>query len=74
MKVENKNDRQESPEECDACGSPAPLKRYYYYGPGHQVEWACGYCAKSFIKGEPIGKTLSAMFNHLEAQLKGQGE
>ena len=69
MRVESKDDRPEQPEECDNCGSDVELKRYEYYGPGHNVDWLCSYCANDYTHGDPVIKTIAAMFNNLEKRL-----
>ena len=68
MRVESPNDRQEMPEECDVCQSPVKLKRYSHYGPGHQVDWLCKYCAISTNTEERAN--MAAMLNLLERALK----
>ncbi len=70
MRVEDRDDRQETPEECDECDSDVDLERFYHYGPGYQVEWLCPYCASSFSKKEDWSRTLSHMFHVLEKRLK----
>lgn len=71
MRVDNpKTDRLEMPEECDCCGYPAQLTRYYHYGPWHQVEWLCPYCANSHDKDETISKSIASMLNELEKRIK----
>lgn len=64
MRVEHESDRMEMPEECDYCGSKVKLERFSYYGPGHNVDWLCKYCAASFHKEET--RSIAAMFNKLE--------
>ena len=64
MKVDDPDDRQEMPEECDCCGYPTELKRFYSYGPGHQVKWLCRFCAVVGGSGGLNG-TLANMFNEL---------
>uniref|UniRef100_A0A6H1ZPQ5 Uncharacterized protein n=1 Tax=viral metagenome TaxID=1070528 RepID=A0A6H1ZPQ5_9ZZZZ len=71
MRVENKNDRWKMPEECDYCGYFASLKRFYHYGPGHQVDWACPYCSLDYTQGKDIVvKSIASMLNELEKRLK----
>jgi hypothetical protein len=61
MRVGNPNDRQEMPECCDGCGCEVSLKRFVSYGPGHQVDWLCRFCANSNKKEH----SLSGLFNEL---------
>lgn len=70
MRVNNPDDRAEMPEECDNCGSSVKLKRFSHYGPGHQVEWLCRYCANITGKGSDIVHSIAAMFNELEKALQ----
>lgn len=71
MKVENESDRVEMPEECDHCSSRVKLKRYYHFGPGHNVTWLCHYCDKIVIvDNDTTTKAVAAMLNELEKTLK----
>ena len=71
MQVENENDRQEMPDECDVCGSSVPLERFQSFGPGHHVDWLCSYCANDFTHGQnSVVKSIAAMLNKLEERLK----
>ena len=72
MKVDNEHDRQDTPGECDRCGSDvAKLKRYYSYGPGHQVDWLCPYCRVSYPGN--IERSLPNMLNLLEYRVTKKG-
>ncbi|MHC1598882.1 MAG: hypothetical protein ACXQT0_04810 [Candidatus Methanofastidiosia archaeon] len=78
MRVDDPNDRQEMPEECDGCGHPAELTRFSHYGPGYQVDWLCPYCAVCPWPGldnspaAGISKRIASMFNVLEERLKNE--
>lgn len=74
MRVENKDDRSEMPEECDRCMTMTRrLTRYYHFGPGHNVDWLCKYCGHDFSHGQDkVVKSIAAMFNVLERSLKGR--
>jgi hypothetical protein len=72
MKVEKATDRIEMPKECDNCGSlRVKLTRYYFFGPGHQVEWLCKYCAVAINKERDFNRNMASMFNLLEDRLVG---
>lgn len=66
MRVENATDRSKMPEECDNCGFPVTLERFYSYGPGHNVKWLCKYCCRDFTEGDAIIKSIAAMLNKFE--------
>ena len=66
MKVDNRDDRQEMPEECDGCGYMTKLERFYQYGPGHNVNWYCRFCANSTT----IDSNTSNLFNELLEAIK----
>ena len=70
MKCDNKHDRKENPGECDNCHAniDVDLKRLYSYGPGHQIEWLCAYCANMASYKE--NKDLCAAMNVLERRLR----
>ena len=71
MRVERKNDRLLDPEECDNCGYKTSLERFYFYGPGHNVEWLCEYCRLDHSHGEnDVIRTVAGMLNRLEERLK----
>ena len=70
MRVEDPDEREEIPEECDLCDSSIDLERFYYFGPGYNVEWLCPYCAVSFSKESDISRTMASMFHVLEQRLK----
>lgn len=73
MRVEHKEARQEKPVSCDDCGTETEeLKRIYDYITGHDVTWLCKYCSHSFLRKSEISlsRTLGAMFNVLEKELK----
>jgi hypothetical protein len=72
MRVGDPDERQEMPEECDACGSLVELKRFYHYGPGDNVEWLCPYCAASFFKESDTSRTMAGMFHVLEKRLRNK--
>ncbi len=71
MKVEHKEDHSEMPEACEYCGtSNTQLGRFYYYGPGHNVEWLCRYCRLDSTNGrDPAIKSIAAMINELDRHL-----
>jgi len=71
MRVDNRGDRTQMPEECDLCQANVKLKRFYSYGPGHQVEWLCQYCSACFDNKSAIVRSMAAMFNELEQALRG---
>jgi len=70
MKVDNKTDRLEMPEECDNCGYMTKLERFYHFGPGHNVNWLCPYCCLDHSHGQnDIIKTIAGMLNELEKRI-----
>ncbi len=72
MKVDNPDDRQETPEECDWCGSmDVELQRFTSYGPGHQVDWLCKYCMHSLDRDSSCLQSMACMLHELEKSLKG---
>jgi len=72
MKVKNKDDSLEMPEECDNCSEETTeLERFYYYDQGHYVEWLCCYCCRDFTHGQDdIIKTVASMLHELERRIK----
>lgn len=71
MKVENRDDLMEEPEECFGCSfMGVKLERFYHYGPGHNVNWLCCYCQHSLCLDDKISRTMAGMFHQFEKNLK----
>jgi hypothetical protein len=53
---------------CDQCGEASSSVESYIFST-EPAKNLCKYCSKDFTHGDPIAKTLAAMFHELERSL-----